>query len=241
MKKKIYEALKNDEKFSGLSETVLKWEAKKLAETIKDEDEIEDSLAELKIGDIVDGYADYRANEAGGNAVKNYEKKHKLKDGKPSKDDDGDGNADDDDDSDGKGDGKGKGDKKDDPNAALLAAIESLKGEIASIKGEKLTDSRKTKLADILKDANEKVKERLEKDFARTNFKDDADFEEWLEESKDYVAEVTKAIGKKGGAPSSPKGGGGGGETASADVKAFADGIGKGAAGAAPAIAGLPA
>lgn len=235
MKKKIYEALKNDEKFAGLSDQVLKWEAKKLAETIKNEDEIEDALGDLKMSDIVDGYADYRANEAGGNAVKNYEKKHKLKDGKPSKDD-GDGNADDDDDP----AGKGKGEPKD-ANAALLAAIESLKAEVASMKSEKSASDRKGKLSEILKDAPEKVKARLEKDFARTTFKDDADFDAWLEESGEYVKEMSEAIGKKGGAPSSPKGGGGGGETASADVKAFADGIGKGTAGASPAIAGLPA
>lgn len=230
MKKKIYEALKNDEKFAGLSDNVLKWEAKKLAETIKNEDDIEDALGDLKISDIVDGYADYRANEAGGNAVKNYEKKHKLKDGKPWKE-----AADADDEG-------TDGDEKDrDPNAALLAALESLKAEVASMKIAKSTSDRKSKLDAILKDAPEKVRERLEKDFGRTTFKDDADFDTWLEESGDYVKAMTTAIGKKGVAPSSPKGGGGGGETASADVKAFAESIGKGTAGAAPAIAGLPA
>lgn len=235
MKKKIYEALKNDEKFSGLSDNVLKWEAKKLAETIKNEDDIEGTLSDLKIADIVDGYADYRANEAGGNAVKNYEKKHKLKDGKPSAD------VDDDDDDD--PDGKGKKDKPDpnDPNAALLAEIKAMREEIAGMKSERSTSDRKSKLSEILKDAPEKVKERLEKDFGRITFKDDADFDAWLEESTEYVKEVTTAYGKKGGAPSRPKGGGAGGDTASADVKAFAESIGKGATGAASAIAGLPA
>lgn len=80
MKKQILEALKT--RFSGVSDTILDRIAAKLAKTITTEDEIKAAVEAVTFQSVLESYGDSRATEAQQTAVKNYEQKYGLKDGK---------------------------------------------------------------------------------------------------------------------------------------------------------------
>lgn len=85
MKKKILEALKA--KFEGVSETILDRIATKLAKTASTEDQVATAVEGVTLQQVIESYGDSRATEAQQTAVRNYEAKHNLKDGKPEKND----------------------------------------------------------------------------------------------------------------------------------------------------------
>lgn len=87
MKKKILEALKA--KFEGVSDTILDRIATKLAKTASTEDQVATAVEGVTLQQVIESYADSRATEAQQTAVRNYEAKHNLKDGKPEKIDGG--------------------------------------------------------------------------------------------------------------------------------------------------------
>lgn len=64
---------------------------------------------------------------------------------------------------------------------ALIQSNEELKKEIANIKGEKIADTRKSKLEKLLKDAGT-FGSRTLKSFAKMKFENDDDFEEFYSE-----------------------------------------------------------
>lgn len=64
---------------------------------------------------------------------------------------------------------------------ALIQANEDLKKEIAHIKGEKVTDNRKSRLESLLKDAGA-FGSRTLKSFAKMKFENDDDFDEFYSE-----------------------------------------------------------
>lgn len=79
---------------------------------------------------------------------------------------------------------KPKEEKSDDTPAwakSLIQSNEDLKKEIANIKGEKVTDLRKSKLEALLKDSGT-FGSRTLKSFAKMKFEDDEDFEEFYSE-----------------------------------------------------------
>ncbi len=83
MKKKILEALKA--KFEGVSEAILDRIATKLAKTATTEDQVATAVEGVTLQQVIESYGDSRATEAQQTAVRNYEAKHGLKDGKPEK------------------------------------------------------------------------------------------------------------------------------------------------------------
>ena len=97
LKKDALEALKT--KFEGIDEKVLSRIAKNIAKTAKDEDEVMALVEELTLQGVIDAYTDSRVTEGSEKAVKTYEEKHGLKDGKVVKqtknEDDDDDNDDD--------------------------------------------------------------------------------------------------------------------------------------------------
>ncbi len=219
MRKVILEALKT--KFEGIDAKVLNRIAAKLAKTVKTEEEATTTVEELTLQQVIDSYSDSRVTEAQEKAIGSYEKKHGLKDGKRIKPDDADdadmddlGEGDDDDDvvvnipKGGKGNGKGKGDETQTLLRTLIKSNQAMMKEIASIKGEKIADTRKSRLADLLKDAPEKLKNRYEKDFSRMNFETDDDFEEWLEDITPDIEDISSSIVAKEGVVGKPKSGG---------------------------------
>lgn len=159
MKKKIQDALAT--KFEGVAASVLDRIATKLAKTIKNEDEITSAVEDVTLQQIIDGYADARANEASKTAIKNYESKHNLKDGvmvenEPEQND---------------------GPDDDTPawGKALLNAIKSQADRIDAIERGKVTENRRSQMNKVL----EKLPESLRKGYARVAIdgQSDEDFE----------------------------------------------------------------
>lgn len=81
MKQQILDALKA--KFEGVSDAILGRIADKLAKTATTAEEVETAVAGVTFQQVLESYGDSRATESAQSAVKNYESKHNLKDGKP--------------------------------------------------------------------------------------------------------------------------------------------------------------
>lgn len=217
LRKFILDALRK--KFEGVDEKVLNRIARNAAKTVKSEDEATQFVEDYTIQQVIDSNADYRVTEG----ITSYEKKHGLKDGKKI---DGDGKTEDpeenddpdengkkgkkDDDPDEAGKGKGNKDDKDAMPAWAKALIDGqtrLNERLDGIEKGKTADARKAKFLEVIKNAPEKFRERAEKKFARFNFKDDDDFENYLEELAEEVEEVSEAEETKGAVVTPPKGG----------------------------------
>lgn len=250
LRKFILDALKK--KFEGVDEKVLNRIARKAAQTVKSEDEATQFVEDYTIQQVIDSNSDSRVTEA----LASYEKKHGLKDGKPAN---GDGNTEDpegeekdpdkkdqkdekDPDKDGKGK-EGKESKDDMPSwaKALIDGQTRLNERLDGIEKGKQADARKSKFLEAIKDAPEKFRERAEKKFARYTFKNDEDFEEYLEELAEEVEEVSTTEETKSAIVTPPKGGNKGGSVnyqPSAAMKARAER--NKAEVVTPAIQGLP-
>jgi hypothetical protein len=85
MKEKLLAALKT--KFQGVQDATLERIATKKAETVTEEDKVQTVVDGMKYDDIIQSETDFRVQQASKTArekaVKEYEEKHKLKDGKP--------------------------------------------------------------------------------------------------------------------------------------------------------------
>lgn len=227
MKKKIIELLAT--KFEGVSENILSRIADKLSKTIASEDDLEDAVNKVTFQSVIESYADSRVTEAQKTAVENFKKKHNIDDDatptpkqqpqeptqpKPSADD------------------------MPEWAKVLVESNKALSEKIAAMESEKVGNSRKAKLQDAVKGLPEAIANRYAKDFARLQFKDDADFDEWLNEVTPEMAAVAKDFAKP--RFNAPKGGG---ATKIEDVnpmlKARIDERAK-ADVASPAIQGLP-
>lgn len=222
LRKFILDALRK--KFEGVDEKVLNRIARTAAKTVKTEEEATQFVEDYTIQQVIDSYTDSRVNEARETAVQSYEKKYGLKDGKKAGE--GDGGTEDPDNGDknkpgedknkgGKGEGNedGKGDDMPAWAKAVLDGQKALNERLDKIESGKTADTRKSKLAEILKDAPDKVKARYEKAFARMSFKDDEDFEDWLENDVTPDVEDSSASEEQGkGMVSGPKGGSKGGK-----------------------------
>ena len=218
MKTAIITALKT--KFEGVSDAILGRVADKLISSgkVKTEADIADAVAGVTFQSILDSYGDSRADEAQKTAVKNYESKHKLKDGKPVEEQKPQEQQ--------TGKGAETGGKADDtPDWAkqLIEQHQQFRQELDAMKQDKTTNIRQSRLAEVLKDAPEAVRARYEKDFARMTFKDDEEFGGWLDELTPDIQQITSDFASKGGVVGRPKGGsagGGNGEATDAEVDA---------------------
>lgn len=202
MKNKILDALKP--KFEGVNDTILGRIADKLAKTAKADEDVATLVEGVTFQQVLESYGDSRATEAQQSAVANYEKKHGLKDGKKlnlKQDKKEDSDVKDDD----------KKDSDDVPAWAkvLIESNKALTSRLENIEGEKRTNSRKSALDKVLKDAPEKIRQRYEKDFSRMNFNDDDDFKGWIDEITPDVESIVNDYNTKGGVVTRPKTGGG--------------------------------
>lgn len=77
-------------RFAGVDAKILSRIADNIlsGKTIETDDEVNSAADEVTFADILKSYGDSRATEATKSAVLNYEKKHNLKDGKPTKTED---------------------------------------------------------------------------------------------------------------------------------------------------------
>lgn len=212
MRKELLDALKA--KFPGVSEKILGRIADNLAKTTTKSEDVATAVEGVTFQQVLDSYGDSRATEAQQTAVTNYEKKHGLKDGKKVEDGGGNPNPKPNEGAGAEGNGEENkgGDLAAQISAAVAAAMKPLNDKLAALEGEKLTNSRKSALDGILKDAPDTIRQRYEKDFARMTFKDDEDFNGWIGEITPDVEKITSDYQTKGGVVGRPKGGAAGGK-----------------------------
>lgn len=179
MKQKILEALKT--KFVGVKEEILDRIATKGAKTVTKEEDVATFVEGVTMQSVLDFYGDFRATDATKTAVTNYEKKYKLKDGKPNNEPEP----------------KPNGEEMPSWATAIIDRLDKLDGE-------KTAKSRRAKLEALLEGGSDKTKARYTKNFDRYNFKDDEDFEAWLEEQKADIEDDIKADKAAAGATTPP-------------------------------------
>lgn len=244
IKRFILDSLKT--KFAGIDEKVLNRIAAIAVKTVKSEEEAKTFVEETTLQQVIDSYADSRATDAQEKAVKSYEEKFGLKDGKKADateepggegGEGGNGGATDD----GKNGGEGKGGEKvPDYVKSLFGKIDALTNEVTTLKAGKVADTRKSTLETLLKDAPEKTRNTFMKNFNRMQFKDDADFEEWIEEITPDVEEATTSQAASDGVVGRPKSGASTGKEGQANSYVQARVNARKAETVAPAIIGLP-
>lgn len=197
MYQKILDALQK--KYSGVNIKILERIAKKLSKTTTAEDQLQEAVDGVTIQQLIDSEGDARASQATTTAVKNYEEKYKLKDGRSIQVQTTEEPIDEDDDDDetivsttGNAEGK-KTRKQRKPSRMeqLLQTIadnqKTLTERLDAMEQSKTVVTRKQRLDNILKEASESIKTHYTRDFDRLNFKDDADFDSWLEEQQTFI------------------------------------------------------
>lgn len=216
MFKQILDALTT--KYKGVDARILTRMARKLAKSVKSEDEVQDAVDGVTMMDFIQQESDRSASAATENAVKNYEQKYHIKDGKPFKaaeptppaDGDGEGDEDDDEGDEGttktptaskNGRARKHVSKLEAQIAALTETVSTLTGTITKMQQDRTAKTRRQQYEELFEGVDEKVKNRYLRNFDRLSFKDDNDFNEWLEEMTPQVTEELKALPNGGAAP----------------------------------------
>lgn len=199
MFEKILAGLKT--KFPGVDSKILERIAKKKAETTTTEDEVKTVVDGVTFQSIIDSEGDRRANEAQSSAVSNYEKKYKLKDGKPSEPP------------------QQEPPQPPTPPAGgedsevlkMLKQIQQdnqqMRAEINGMKTKELGNQRKDKFSALFEGASDKLKERYMRNYDRLTFKDDDDFNGWLDQQKPFIESDIKEEKAQGAKTTPPVGG----------------------------------
>lgn len=176
MKKEILEALKA--KFTGVSDQILGRIADKLAKTTTKSDDVATAVEGVTFQQVLDSYGDSRATEAQQTAVRNYEQKYGLKDGKAAKG------------------GEPTNDNQQPTNKPeeapawakeLIDTNKALSERLNKLETERTSTSRKQQLSAIV----EKLPASLRKAYERTNI-DTLSGEEFDTLITDITAEVTE-------------------------------------------------
>lgn len=232
-------------KFTGVDAKILGRIAKKYAKTATGTTEADAKtiVDGITFQQVLESHADYRATEAQKTAVANYESKHNLRDGKPiEQPQQNQSQTQPQQEQSGQTAGQQGGQQPEEKAPAwaqqIIADNKALRERLQSIESERTQNSRLERFREAIKGAPDKVKTRYEKDFARLTFKDDADFDGYLEEIAPDIAAMAASDSRKGAAVGAPFGSQGSNTTASELVKARFEAAAK--ADAAPAIAGLP-
>lgn len=184
MKAKILEALTT--KFEGVSTSILDRIATKLAKTITKADDVATAVEGVTLQQVIEGYADSRANESAATArkkaVEEYETRYGLKDGvkAESKDDDA---------------------KKQKPEEEMPAWAKALAARLDKQDAERLATKRTERLNSIVN----KLPESLRKGYARLSVDgSDEEFEKLITEvttEVDAIEKDTRAAGARLGRP----------------------------------------
>lgn len=204
MFEKILAGLKT--KFPGVDSKILERIAKKKAETTTTEDEVKTVVDGVTFQSIIDSEGDRRANEAQSSAVSNYEKKYKLKDGKPSEPPQQDPPQ-----QDPPQPPTPPAGGEDSEVLKMLKQIQQdnqqLRTEINGMKTKELGNQRKDKFSALFEGASDKLKERYMRNYDRLTFKDDEDFNGWLDQQKPFIESDIKEEKAKGAKTTPPVGG----------------------------------
>lgn len=247
IKRFILDSLKT--KFAGIDEKVLSRIAATAVKTVKNEEEAKTYVEELTLQQVIDSYSDSRVTDAKEKAIKSYEEKYGMKDGKPADPDEETGSEGNEDGKGGTNAGNGKVDKTESNTGnedvpawakALIQSNNALKEELSAMKAGKVADTRKATLDALLKDAPEKTKATYLKNFNRMQFKDDADFNEWIEEITPDIEDATTSQAASDGVVGRPKTGASAGNDGKPSPFVQARVNARKAETVAPAIVGLP-
>lgn len=181
MKKKILEALKA--KFEGVSETILDRIAAKLAKTASTEDQVATAVEGVTLQQVIESYGDSRATEAQQTAVRNYEAKYNLKDGKPEKNDGGEPN---------KGKATETSGAEDTP-----AWVKALTDRLDRLEASRTAENRKQQLGKVI----DRLPENLRKAYERLPLEgySDEQFSTVLSEITTEVEGIAGETAAKGG------------------------------------------
>lgn len=204
MKEKVISSLKT--RFSGVEEKTIERICEKLLAktTPQNDDDVKAMVEGVTIQQVMESYADARVTEATKTAISNYEKKHGLKDGKLV-----DPNP----------DPKPKPEPNPKPTGGgdvpdwakpLMEQTKMLADRLTAMDADRLTANRKKVLSKAIENLPSSFKAKFEKDFSRMSFKNDEDFQQWIDDDlKADVESIEKEINFKGATFSRPKGGGG--------------------------------
>lgn len=199
MFEKILAGLKT--KFPGVDSKILERIAKKKAETTTTEDEVKTVVDGVTFQSIIDSEGDRRANEAQSSAVSNYEKKYKLKDGKPTEPPQQDPPQ----------PPTPPAGGEDSEVLKMLKQIQQdnqqMRAEINGMKTKELGNQRKDKFSALFEGASDKLKERYMRNYDRLTFKDDEDFNGWLDQQKPFIESDIKEEKAQGAKTTPPVGG----------------------------------
>lgn len=205
--KKVLEVLKTNKDIKALGFS--RKEIRSVAANVADKLNLKDEATDEEVGEAIDDAVDAvmpllkLSQSVADRQVQNY------KDAHPGKDADDPDDDDDNDDEPAHASPSKKGkkntkDDNDDVNSALLASIKALtesvsgmKDEIALLKSGKVADSRRAKVEKLLKDTG-KFGERMLKAYSRMTFKDDDEFDDYLEELKEDIEAVNQERADKG-------------------------------------------
>ena len=184
MKQKAIELLKD--KFAGVADSIIERIAAKVATGISDEEALKAAVEKVTFQTVLESYGDSRANEAQQTAVKNYEKKYGLKDGKTIEQQP---------DEDEKNKKQPTGDDVPAWAKAIIESNEKLKDELAQMKANKVADGRKARLNKIV----EQLPESLRKAYGRTNVESlsDEEFDNLTNEVNGEVEKINGEISAK--------------------------------------------
>lgn len=183
-KQKVLLMLKPKVKAFGFNKKELQGIAAKIADNLTSEDDASDEDVNAEIEEKIDAVLPYlQVSQSYANRLVEDARK-KTSDDEPDDDDD--------DESSQKGRKRQPGSKSNKTNKeekedapawakGLVETVETLRGEIATLKGDKVTTSRKSKLAELLKDSGS-FGNRILKSFDRMKFETDEEFDDFYSE-----------------------------------------------------------
>lgn len=212
-KQQVLLKLKPKVKAFGFNKKELMCVAAKIADKLTSTDDASDEDVNAEIDTQIDAVLPYlQVSQSFANRVIEESRKKNDDDETDDDDDDESSNTTNRQSGSNKKNPKNNGKNDDAPEWAkgLLQTVETLNGEIAALKGEKIATSRRAKLETALKDAGT-FGTRTLKSFSKMNFDNDDEFEEFLseveEDLKTYNQERADAGLSTMGAP--PAAGGG--------------------------------
>ncbi len=211
-KQQVFVKLKLKAKALGFNSKELKGIAAKIADNLSSADDASEEDVDAEIDEKIDAVIPYLTfGQSYANRLRTeWEKEHQETDDDDDNDDEPSGKHNRQTGS--KKNPKNKGNEDDAPAWAkgLMQQVETLTGELTMLKGEKVTNSRKGRLEELLKDSGTFGTSTL-KSFAKMKFEDDDEFEEFYSEVekdlKDYNQERADAgLSTLGNPPSGGQG-----------------------------------
>ena len=183
-KQKVLLMLKPKVKQFGFNKKELQGIAAKIADNLTSNEDVSEEELNTEIEEKIDAILPYlQVSQSYANRL--------VEDARKKNDDDNEPDDDDVNEPDQKGKRQpgsksnktNKEDKEDAPAWAkgLVETVETLRGEIATLKGEKVTTTRKTKLTELLKDSGS-YGNRILKSFDRMKFETDEEFDDFYSE-----------------------------------------------------------